>query len=193
MTVRQYMGKTYDPKPGEKIETGTLQGQPAVWLIKYEGCVLGKREVNGYNDSDYYVTVWDETAQKVLSFEYDSTRGADCGNTAHIDATMEVFQKAHDYYLPHANEMIRKEWTLKLAQPSKGHKAQTKLGTGSIFWVGEFRGMKRVGVSLDAGGKKFFSFYDVTVLDPDPIDEKQLDYAAEQWTQHIIHGGGISA
>jgi hypothetical protein len=61
------------------------------------GCVLNTRERNGYDDSDFYATYWDEYDQSVKTIEYATTRGWTYCNHADVDATPEVIEKAIQY------------------------------------------------------------------------------------------------
>lgn len=59
----------------------------------FVGCVLDTYEVNGYDDSDWYAIVWDESTQSVHLEQYDTTRGVMYGS-ATVDATPDVIEKA---------------------------------------------------------------------------------------------------
>lgn len=56
------------------------------------GKVLRTWERNGYHDSDFYATIWDEERDGPREVEYDTTRFAGGGN-ATVDATDEVKEK----------------------------------------------------------------------------------------------------
>jgi len=71
--------------------------------ISYVGAVLETYERNGYDDSDFYAIVWDEAEQCTKSIEYASTRGWTYLNSAVVDATDEVKEKAH----AHRRAMLR--------------------------------------------------------------------------------------
>lgn len=60
---------------------------------KYDGCVLWHREENGYHDSDWYATVWDEESQSVKEVLFQTTR-AGMNGSAEIDCTIENKIKA---------------------------------------------------------------------------------------------------
>ena len=62
----------------------------------YKGCVIRLWERNGYNDSDFYASVWDEETKSIKEYEYDTTRFAG-GGSAVIDATEEILTKAAKY------------------------------------------------------------------------------------------------
>lgn len=64
------------------------------WDVTYEGCVLQIFERNGYDDSDFYAIVWDETDQCTKDVCYATTRGWTYANGAEVDATPEVLAAA---------------------------------------------------------------------------------------------------
>lgn len=88
--------------------------------ISYEGAVLDVTERNGYDDSDFYAVVWDETEGRVKSVMYATTRGWTYANGAAIDATLEVQAKASAWY--RAEMIAREERKIKseLAAPHVG-------------------------------------------------------------------------
>lgn len=83
---------------------------------QYKGCVLGKREINGYSDSDFHAYVWDNDAQTVLAIEYITTRYGCSNSTASIDATPEVQQA----YLAWKREQQRHRDYIVSQQPQEG-------------------------------------------------------------------------
>jgi hypothetical protein len=60
----------------------------------WTGCVLALGEHNYYDDSDFYALVWDEEKGNVHEVQYATTRGWTYHNTAKVDATPEVIEKA---------------------------------------------------------------------------------------------------
>jgi len=79
----------------------------------YIGCVLNCYERNGYHDSDFYATVWDEQTKSIKDILFDTTR---CGGSgyAKIDATKEIRQKAKKYDIMQAYKDWKRLYTLKL-------------------------------------------------------------------------------
>lgn len=65
------------------------QGQVVGVDETYVGCVLGTREMNGYDDSDFYAIVWDAALGAMREVQYASTRFAG-GGSAGVDATPAV-------------------------------------------------------------------------------------------------------
>lgn len=61
----------------------------------YKGCVIALREHNGYDDSDFFAEVYDESTGTFKEICYASTRYY-CTATATVDATEEVKAKYRD-------------------------------------------------------------------------------------------------
>tara|TARA_R110001592_G_scaffold337508_1_gene624208 strand:+ start:7683 stop:8381 length:699 start_codon:yes stop_codon:yes gene_type:complete len=79
--------------------------------IQYEGCVISKRESNGYHDSDFYARVWNKETQRIESVEYSTTRGASEG-WATVDCTDEMLDryKAEAERNPNPIKIARDKW-----------------------------------------------------------------------------------
>ena len=56
----------------------------------FKGCVVGLRERNGYQDSDFFARVWNAETKQVEEVMYGTTRGWTYACSAEIDATPEV-------------------------------------------------------------------------------------------------------
>lgn len=129
------------------------------------GLVLGIGERNGYNDSDFYATVWNPAKGCPETFEYASTRGWSYPNSAVVDATPEV-RAAYEAYLAVKADEARKEREAveantprmgKLVRVVRGRKVA--VGTvGRIFWMGEAqkyspsrwaKSTTKIGIALD--------------------------------------------
>lgn len=158
-----------------------IYGRPGV---EYEGCVINTYERNGYHDSDFYATVWDEEKQAVVDIEYDTTR-AGGGGYATIDATEETLRKVYRYY----KRIGRKQFCIfneeQAKQFGKGDQIvvvrgrKVKKGTvGLVFWKGSCynhysrRNEDRVGIEVD--GEKIF-------LPADYVERSD-------WEAHLISG-----
>lgn len=74
--------KTYGHFPDECFE------------VSFEGAVLATGEMNYHDDSDFYAVVYDAEADRVRRVEYATTRGWTYLNSAGVDATPEVIEKA---------------------------------------------------------------------------------------------------
>lgn len=159
-----------------------IYGKPDV---QYEGCVIDTFERNGYHDSDFYATVWDEEKQAVVDVEYDTTRCGG-GGTAQIDATEDTLRKVYRYYKRlgrsrfdgFSNEEQAKQF-------GKGDKVVVVRGrkvakgtVGIVFWIGDcynqfsYRTEKRVGIEVD--GQRVFL----------PAEYVERD----NWQAHLITG-----
>jgi hypothetical protein len=112
--------------------------------VTYAGAVLATGEINGYDDSDFTATVWDEDSGTVKTIVYASTRGWTYLNGASVDATPEVRLKAAAYYakvnlasrLNAAAAAASTPAVGKLVKVVKGRKV-AKGTEGTVIWVGE--------------------------------------------------------
>lgn len=64
----------------------------------FSGCVLGISERNGYHDSDFFATVWDEEQNCVRTIEDGTTRCYAPSKYGRADATEEVRAKARAWW-----------------------------------------------------------------------------------------------
>lgn len=64
----------------------------------HQGLVLGTGERNGYDDSDFTVTVWNPEKRAPETFVYATTRYPTYHLYAHVDATEEVQAAATKHY-----------------------------------------------------------------------------------------------
>lgn len=105
----------------------------------YAGCVVSLREMNGYDDSDFYATVYDAAEDKFKEVCYASTRGWTYPNNAVIDASAEVMEKyaAHLAYLAEGYKALKAEMDGK--KVSVGDKVKVvggrKVPLGTIGYV----------------------------------------------------------
>lgn len=146
---------------------------PLIWLYEnYHGLCLYEREYNGYNDSDFYMVVWNPETQKTESHEFASTRGWSYPCYAsHADATPEVlaayeqFKRDQEAKADAARaEQIRrtpaKGKTLKVVRGRK-----VKIGTtGICFWLGNSNFGQRVGIKDSDGTVYWTSIKNVEVI-----------------------------
>lgn len=103
----------------------------------FVGCVLDTYEMNGYDDSDWYAIVWDESTQSVHTVNYDTTRGY-MGGSAVVDATPENIEKARMF----ATDVLTKNKINdhKIVGAGKTVKSLTVRGkakgiTGTVLWL----------------------------------------------------------
>jgi hypothetical protein len=157
-----------------------------IWVVTtHVGLVLSMREANGYDDSDFYATFWNDEKGAPESIMYASTRGWTYPNGASVDATDEVKAKYAAYSAKLAAERKAEREAAEAAMPAKGKKAKTVRNvkgkhaieagvTGTIFWVGEDRFAKsysafapkklRVGFEAADGRKVFIAGDAVEVI-----------------------------
>ncbi len=109
--------------------------------VEYEGAVLATGERNYHDDSDFYAVVWN--GEKVMSVDYDTTRGASSGSAV-IDATDEVKALADDYLEEWYFKMLKRMDERDAATPAKGKVVRVVAGRkvpigseGEIFWAAE--------------------------------------------------------
>ena len=86
----------------------------------FVGCVISTRERNGYDDSDFYATVWNEEKQAPESIEYATTRGWTYPNSAIVDATPEVLAKYRAYRIESGTKQAVQDDIELSAKPSAG-------------------------------------------------------------------------
>ena len=152
-------------------------GRWGQWMAEvYRGQVVGLRERNGYDDSDFFAIVFDgEEAREIM---YATTRGWTYPAGASIDASDELMEKYREYKREKARqwqEHIRAEkakipYEGKTVQfkrsATKRQKYQYKKGdTGKVFWFGQDR-YQRVyhGTKNQITGVEFPWYYRIGVL-----------------------------
>lgn len=119
-------------------------GQPCVDpTVTYVGRVLATRERNGYDDSDFYATVWDDETNAPKSIMYASTAFWTYHNSAKIDATPEIRAKYDALISALRAEQTRLAEEEAARRPSKGKvvRSLTTRGknvgvTGTVMWYG---------------------------------------------------------
>lgn len=124
----------------------------------WTGFVLDTREANGYNDSDFFATVWDEKTQSVREIEDGTTRFAAPSRYHKADASPEIVAKAKAWlvetYLP---PLIKSKLQREAAKVQKDNVVvvvrgrKVPVGTsGVVKWVGRdaFQRPSRYGNAL---------------------------------------------
>jgi len=136
-----------------------------------EGAVVALREMNGYDDSDFYATYYDPESDSFKEIMYATTRGWTYAAGAAIDATVEVAAKYEAYLDAQYKAAKKRAAELEAKKPRKGKRCRilAKRGkaakfagqVGEIFWTGERRSAygtwsygTRVGV--DVNGERVF-------------------------------------
>lgn len=113
-------------------------------IVKYKGCVLDLRELNGREESDFCAEVWDEESRQVKDVLYATTRFGR-GGSAEIDATIDTLRKAYRYWMTKCREKFDDSYNEEQAKRiQKGDTVVAVKGrilkkgeTATVFWVGE--------------------------------------------------------
>jgi len=164
----------------------------------FTGCVLGIREMNGYHDSDFYATVWDE-AQGCVREIFDGTTRCHAPSKYHrADASDEVLTKARDWwastigprnaYSTLMGQRVRIDVGAEV-EVIKGKKVE-KGTKGIVCWKGEDAFYRRpyysaglnlydprkyrIGIKLSDGTKVFTSLANVVKLNVIEPNEAEI-------------------
>lgn len=137
--------------------------------VTYEGQVVALREMNGYDDSDFYAVVMPAGATEPGEVFYNTTRGYMDGHAV-VDATDEA-AAAYASYRNRKREEYRaavkaredEAAAAEAARPRRGDTVKVVKGrkvpkgtTGSVVWTGEGAYGPRVGLK-DADGVVHFT------------------------------------
>jgi len=157
MSVIMMCGK----EEGVLSEHWTKVAKSEIYLkTTYVGKVVAIGERNGYHDSDFYCTVYDEEADTFKTFEYGTTRAWAYPNNAFVDADDDLMKKYAAWKRKMATLAIRmREW-MERDKVCKGDEVKVVAGrkvpkdtTGKVFWVGKckFSGNDRIGFNDNEG------------------------------------------
>jgi hypothetical protein len=146
-------------------------GHEIYLLTEYVGCVVSMREMNGYDDSDFYATVWDEASGSFKEFCYASTRGWTYPNGATIDASPELMAKYAEYCREFA------EGKKALLASLKGGADKKPLVKGALVLV-------VAGRKVPLGSKGYIAAIEPNAYDAynDKVALQLLDGAGLVWT-----------
>jgi ribosomal protein L24 len=153
----------------------------------FTGCVLSTREYNGYHDSDFYATVWDEEMGCVREIEDGTTRCYAPSKYSRADASEEVRAKARNWYASNAG--IRASARIRLERAFNairvGDEVEVVAGRkivkgtkGEVVWVGRdsFNPRAyRVGMRLIDGSRVFTAMGNLEKLNVMPPTEAEID------------------
>jgi hypothetical protein len=155
INLRIYRHDSQTFKTEEGYEYGDI-----LWLYEtHHGLCIHEREQNGYNDSDFFMVVWNEEQNKPECIEFASTRGWSYPCYAsRPDARPEIMvkweafnqareEKARQAHLDAMARMPGKGKTLKVV---KGRKVAIGT-TGVCIWSGNGAYGKRVGIKDNSG------------------------------------------
>ena len=152
----------------------------------YVGAVLGERERNMRDDSDFFAIVWDEATQSIREFTFASTRGWSYANGCSVDATDEVKAKARAVIIEQKFAQYMSDNRTQAKKIHRGNDVRflksTKFkkegitvpegATGDVFWLGQdsrrstvFSAAYRVGVRLVDGTRVFIADDKLEVVD----------------------------
>lgn len=151
----------------------------------FTGCVLGISERNGYHDSDFFATVWDEEQGCVRTIEDGTTRFYAPSKYRGADASEEVWAKARAWWA--ANVDPKQAYaTLKgqrafidvgcTVEVIKGRKLP-KGTTGEVIWKGKdsFNPRAyRIGIRLANGTRAFVAMDNVMKLGVEQPTEAEM-------------------
>lgn len=173
-----------DPKFYAHVDYCAGPFEPLYMEESYVGAVLDDSgERNGYDDSDFYATVWNATEGRPMTVTYATTRGWTYPNSARADATPEVLAAYEAWKVARAARLAAEREAARLAaeaaaaeaaklkaaaaaeakaaftkgQPVRILRGKHKSAAGVVFWVGAGRTTARVGVQLASGLKEFFN------------------------------------
>jgi hypothetical protein len=166
---------------------GHGESADSLWLYDtHIGLCVAEREMNGYNDSDFYMTVYISESDSFQEIQFATTRGWSYPCLAsRVDATPEIMAK----YEKHLEELRESQRRLRekraAANPTKGKIVRVIRGRkhkdkeGRIFWrgVNKFRTYyrngynrpdslhnQRIGIETEGGERFFVSADYVTVI-----------------------------
>jgi hypothetical protein len=152
----------------------------------FTGCVLSTREYNGYSDSDFYATVWDEEQGCVREIFNGTTRAYAPTKYHNADASPAIRAKAMAWYVqnPQLRASAKAGLEAKRSKVSVGDQVVVEagrklpLGTqGNVFWIGRdsFSPKSlRVGLVLTDGSKVFTSLGNVAKLNVPPVTDEEI-------------------
>lgn len=136
------------------------------------GLCIKDREMNGYNDSDFYMTIWNFEKNTPEEICFASTRGWTYpAYASYVDATPEVMELYNKWI-----EVKREEARLRGIETEKktvrkykdvkvvrGRKVPVGT-TGRVFWIGNNGWGESVGIETAAGTRHFTALKNVEVV-----------------------------
>lgn len=182
--------------------TGGTPEAPEI-TTTFAGAVLDVWERNGYDDSDFFAAVWNDAEGRIEQVQYATTRGWTYNNSAAIDATPEVLEKAEAYLAGRIEQLLTSAHIADAADPTPGKRVRSTTSRGkNVGVVGEvmrrepnryrsyYRGgyndpdsiyNQRVAIQLDDGDPRWrwMDADKVEVIDPAPPDPVEIRQRAE--------------
>jgi hypothetical protein len=144
-------------------------------LFTYEthnGLCLENRERNGYDDSDFYMIVWNPEKKAPESIEYASTRGWSypCYGS-YVDASPEVKEAYAEYVAAAERKAAAERAEREMKEVRKGKMVKVVRGrkvpvgtSGVCFWRGDSKFGERVGLKDSAGTVHWTALSNVEVV-----------------------------
>lgn len=157
----------------------------------FNGCVLALGERNGYHDSDFFATVWDEEAGCVRTIEDGTTRFHAPSKYSRADATEEVVAKARAWWAEKVGPkqayavLVGRAMYIDVGcevEVFKGRKI-AKGTRGEVVWRGNdaFKANGyRIGIRLLNGTRVYTSLDNVFKLNVKQPSEGEL----AEWVKH---------
>jgi hypothetical protein len=167
---------------------------PLFMETSYVGRVISLRERNGYDDSDFYATVWDDTTDSPKEIEYASTRGWTYPNGATIDAPEEIQakyaawkrQKAIEATLAADKEKARKVEPNKACKVVRGRKIKVGLLVNVLNVIpSKFQRHEYAAkIQLPTGEMLWTNVSNLEVANPE-----KYEHSPEEITQNVLSRG----
>jgi len=125
---------------------GCFYVEPIYLQATYIGATIEDREINGYDDSDFYAVVWDAAKGEPAKVFYGTTRGWTYPAGCHVDATPEVLAAYRGWQQAQANQA-------RAAQQAREAKAQAERDTRTAEYrrVAALKGRQ---VEIQSGNNK---------------------------------------
>lgn len=144
-----------------------------LWLYDtHVGLCVKEREANFYDDSDFYMTVWNPEKKAPEEICFASTRGwtYPCLGSK-VDASPDVMAEYRAYMLEREREAREARAAAEAAKPARGkilrvvRGRKVPIGTsGTCIWTGEGRYGSRVGIKDYNGGVHWTAASNVEVV-----------------------------
>lgn len=172
----------------EALEKGTnvrrceMSTSRDLWLYDtYVGLCISDREHNGYDDSDFYMMIWDNEKECPEEIMFATTRGwtYPCYGSS-PDATPEILEKYRLYCEKRDAERKNHYACLKNAEPVEGKIVEVITGkkhfgkTGFIFW---------------RGANKFRTYYRNGYNKPDSSSNQVLGIECDNGVRFFVPAG----
>lgn len=161
--------------PGAMLWSGPSGGHEVYIRKTFVGCVVAGREANGYDDSDFYCTVWDADKNCFREIMFATTRGWSypCYGTS-VDATAEVRARYEEHLKAEALAYRERKAELDKKRVKVGRRVKVvggrKVALGSEWWVVSIeadrfnRYAERVGLRSDEGARAWTAASNLMVI-----------------------------